>query len=141
MMKKAIGNRQEAKGGAKRKRPRLSLALTSSLLPLAFCLLPLLCFLPLATAQEALKFTIEELPAQQPAWIAGYRLRFPLRIVGDPATQISKSVIARIPAGGWLKPDGSDIAVQNAAGQPIAVSVLSHDPNGDTIIQFLRSAN
>ena len=65
-----------------------------------------------------------------------------MRVVGDPAAQAtSASIIATLPTGGWLKSDGSDVAVQNAAGQPIPVSVLSHNQLGDTIIQFKRIAN
>ncbi len=102
----------------------------------------LLCAATRLLAQDAPKAIIEELPEKQPAWLAGYRVRYPLRIVGDPATQAQrKSVIARLPTGGWLKPDGSDISVQNTAGQAIPVTILSHDPKGDTIIQFARSAN
>lgn len=116
-----------------------------------------------APAAAAPKIPVESLPASQPAWLPGYRVRFPLRVVGDvgappaavagqpapaapPAGQpaappLAATVMARLPTGGWLKPDGSDVAVQNAAGQQIPVSVLSHDPAGDTIIQFPRSGH
>lgn len=93
-------------------------------------------------AAAAPKIPVEPMPDAPPTWLAGYRVRFPLRVVGDPAAQAaSATVMARLPASGWLKPDGSDVAVQNAAGQPVPVSVISHDPAGDTIIQFPRSAN
>lgn len=83
----------------------------------------------------------DKLPDKSPAWLAGYRVRYPLRIVGDPAVSKAKSVVAKLPTGGWLKADGSDIAIQSAAGQAIPVAVLSHDPLGDTLIQFPRSGN
>ncbi len=84
---------------------------------------------------------VEELPAVAPAWLDGYRIRYPLRFIGDPAKTAFQSVIAILPTGGWLKPDGSDVAVQNAAGQLIPVDVLSHNPTGDTVIQFKRNGN
>jgi tetratricopeptide (TPR) repeat protein len=84
---------------------------------------------------------VESLPAKPPAWLPGFRIRYPLRVAGDLATAPSKTVIARLPTGGWLKPDGSDVAVQSAAGQVIPAAILSHDPSGETIIQFARNAN
>jgi tetratricopeptide (TPR) repeat protein len=85
---------------------------------------------------------VEKLPDKSPAWLDGFRLRYPLRVVGDPAAySTSKTVIARLPTGGWLRPDGSDVIVQTAAGQEVPVAVLSHDPVGDTIIQFKRNGN
>jgi hypothetical protein len=97
---------------------------------------------PPPAAEAAPKVPVEPMPDAPPAWLAGYRARFPLRVVGDPAAQAaSATVMARLPAGGWLKPDGGDVAVQNAAGQPVPVSVISHDPAGDTVVQFPRSAN
>src|SRR4051794_10543383 len=84
---------------------------------------------------------IESLPAKAPAWLEGYRLRWPLRIVGDPAKQSAKSIITSLPTGGWLKPDASDVAVQTAAGVVLPVAVLSHDPNGETLLQFPRKGN
>jgi tetratricopeptide (TPR) repeat protein len=78
-----------------------------------------------------------------PAWVAGYRVRFPLRPVGDFTNEklITESVIARLPAAGWLRADGSDICVQSQTGELIPVSVLSHNPKGDTLIQFKRHGN
>lgn len=100
---------------------------------------------------------LNEPPTPAPAWIAGYRVRYALRVVDDPtppvvpaaaagapATPIPTqpaTVVARIPASGWLKPDGSDIAVLASTGEALAVSILSHDPAGDTIIQFPRKGN
>jgi tetratricopeptide (TPR) repeat protein len=82
-------------------------------------------------------------PPPPPAWVAGYRVRFPLRLVGDFTSEKlqTESVIARLPAAGYLRPDGSDIAVQSQDGQMIPVSVLSHNPAGDTLIQFKRMGN
>lgn len=84
---------------------------------------------------------VEELPATAPAWLNGYRIRYPLRLMGDPAKATFQSVIASLPTGGWLKPDGSDVAVQTAAGQVIPVDVLSHNSAGETLIQFKRNGN
>jgi tetratricopeptide (TPR) repeat protein len=85
---------------------------------------------------------VEKLPDKPPAWLDGFRIRYPLRVVGDPAAYTtSKTVVARLPTGGWLRPDGSDLVVQTAAGKEIPVAVLSHDPAGDTIIQFQRNGN
>lgn len=84
---------------------------------------------------------IQELPTQAPAWLEGYRIRWPLGVAGDPTKQKTETVIACIPTGGWLKPDAADLAVQAASGQTLPVQVLSHDPAGDTIIQFKRNGN
>src|SRR5262249_6680590 len=84
---------------------------------------------------------VEPLPDKPPAWLDGYRMRWPLRVVGDPAKQKSTSVIASVATGGWLKADASDVAVQTAGGELLPVAVLSHDPAGETIIQFPRKGN
>src|SRR5437868_2918128 len=84
---------------------------------------------------------VEPLPGKTPAWIDGYRLRWPLRVIGDPAKQTAQSVITSLPTGGWLKPDASDVAVQTATGELLPVTVLSHDPAGETVIQFPRKGN
>lgn len=84
----------------------------------------------------------EALPAKAPSWIDGFRFRYLLRVVGaDPAANPAKTVTARLPTGGWLKPDGSDLVVQTESGKTIPVAVLSHDPVGDTLVQFLRNGN
>lgn len=79
---------------------------------------------------------VKPLPEKPPAWLDGYRLRWPLRVIGDPAKQPGKSVITSLPSGGWLRADASDIAVQTPEGEVLPVTVLSHDPAGETIIQF-----
>src|SRR5438093_13019152 len=84
---------------------------------------------------------VEPLPSKPPAWLDGYRLRWPLRVIGDPSKQKSVSVITTIPTGGWLKADASDVAVQTATGEVLPVAVLSHDPAGETILQFPRKGN
>ncbi|NQU09720.1 hypothetical protein HQ590_02940, partial [bacterium] len=77
-----------------------------------------------------------------PAWVPGYRIRWPLRLVGDHGTnERPRSVIALIPGGGWLKPDGSDITVQSADGTVIPMRIVSHDPTGNTIVQFERQGS
>src|ERR1043165_1223231 len=82
-------------------------------------------------------------PGDPPAWVAGYRVRFPLRLTGDFTNEklITESVIARVPAAGWLRADGSDICVQSQDGQLMPASILSHHPAGDTLIQFKRHGN
>src|SRR6476659_6523445 len=57
------------------------------------------------------------LPAKAPAWVPGYRVRWPLHVLGDPAKQPAKSVITSLPTGGWLRPDAGDVVVQTAAGE------------------------
>ena len=82
-------------------------------------------------------------PPPPPAWVAGFRVRFPLRMLVDFATekQATESVIARIPAAGYLRADGSDVCVQAQDGTLIPVTILSHNPRADTLIQFKRRAN
>ncbi len=77
-------------------------------------------------------------PAAHPLWIDGYRVRYLLRVIGDLRQENPKTVIARIPTGGWLKDDVSDLVVTTTAGKSIPLFVLSHDRSGDTIIQFRR---
>jgi tetratricopeptide (TPR) repeat protein len=77
-------------------------------------------------------------PLATPPWQTGYRARYALRVVGDLMQSDSKTVIAKIPTGGWLKKDLSDLIVTNGKGELIPIAVLSHNPLGDTIIQFRR---
>jgi tetratricopeptide (TPR) repeat protein len=82
------------------------------------------------------------LPPQTPAWLDGYQVRWPVRVFGEPAKQPdAQTVLVRIPTGGWLKPDASDLAVQASTGKLLPAAVLSHDALGDTIIQFPRNGN
>jgi tetratricopeptide (TPR) repeat protein len=92
-----------------------------------------------APAWKAPAPVFQELPTEAPAWLESYRVRWPLRIVADPAKQKAETVIVSLPTGGWLKPDASDLAIQNARGEVLPIQVLSHDPAGDTIVQFKRS--
>lgn len=92
-----------------------------------------------ATPAEPQKNIVELLPEKPPAWLDGYQLRYTLRLMGlNPAQSTSKSIVVRLPTGGWLKPDGSDVAVVCADGTALPVAVLSHAPLGDTLIQFPR---
>lgn len=75
-------------------------------------------------------------PAQPPKWLDGFHIRYQLRVAGDPADFKTQTVLAQLPTGGWLKPDGSDVAVQAASGELLPSTVLSHDPAGTTIVQF-----
>ena len=94
----------------------------------------------LAHAQPLLN-VVHPLPPQAPPWLVGYEVRWPVRVIGEPSGQTAKSVLVSVPTGGWLKADGSDIAVQSGSGKLLPVAVLSHDPLGDTILQFQRSGN
>lgn len=78
------------------------------------------------------------LPSRSPGWVAGYRVRYVLRAMGDLGKEKPATLIARLPTGGWLKPDASDLLVQSASGRVLPAAVLSHDPLGHTIIQFKR---
>lgn len=93
-----------------------------------------------ASAQPTLN-PVHPLPPQTPAWLAGYQVRWPVRVLGEPSVQSVQSVLVRVPNGGWLKPDGSDIAVQTGSGKLLPVALLSHHPEGDTILQFPRNGN
>jgi tetratricopeptide (TPR) repeat protein len=84
---------------------------------------------------------VHSLPPQTPAWLDGYAVRWPVRVIGWPIEQTGQSVLVSLPTGGWLKADASDIVVQAASGKLLPVAVLSHDPTGDTIIQFARNGN
>lgn len=75
-------------------------------------------------------------PGIVPPWVPGYRVRYTLRVLGDVWNTPSKTIVARIPTGGWLRPDATDIRVCTASGKAVAVAVVSHDPKGDTLIQF-----
>ncbi len=80
--------------------------------------------------------------ATAPPWIAGYRVRFPLRLTGDyanPKTR-TRSAVAQLPASGYLRTDGGDLLVQAADGTQIPARIISHNPLGDTLIQFQRQA-
>ncbi len=79
--------------------------------------------------------------AQAAEWVPGYRIRYPLRLAVDPSSASNATVMARLPTGGWVKPDASDIVVQSGSGALLPVAVLSHDPRGCTIIQFNRSGS
>lgn len=84
---------------------------------------------------------VHPLPPQAPPWLDGYQVRWPVRVIGEPIQQPTQTVLVNIPNGGWLKADGSDIAVQSGSGKLLPVAVLSHDPLGDTILQFKRNGN
>jgi tetratricopeptide (TPR) repeat protein len=84
---------------------------------------------------------VYDLPAQSPRWLKRYRVRWPLRVTGTPAKLTAKTIITSLPTGGWLKADAADVAVQTAGGKVLPVRVLSHDPAGETIIQFQRHGN
>ncbi|MCX5659503.1 MAG: PKD domain-containing protein [Planctomycetota bacterium] len=97
---------------------------------------------PAAIAPPSPNNPMEIAPTPGPKWLAGYKLRYPLLVVGDPEKAVNaKGVMASIPTGGWLRPDAGDLAVQTADGQAIPVNILSSCSTGDTIIQFKRNGN
>ncbi len=80
-------------------------------------------------------------PAKSPAWVDGYRVRFVVRAAVDPVLNKSESISVSLPVGSWLNPDGTDIVAQTRGGQAIPVYVVSHDPKGNTIVQFKRNGD
>ncbi len=117
---------------------------------IAFCLLfATATLLPLSAAAPPPKVAPKAAPPAPavelppPAWVPGYRVRFPLRLIGDFANEkaLTQTVVARLPAAGWLRPDGADICVQAQDGRVMPVAILSHHPQGDTLIQFKRNGN
>jgi tetratricopeptide (TPR) repeat protein len=92
-----------------------------------------------AVAQPPLNI-VHPLPPSPP-WLEGYQLRWPVRVLGEAGKQEAQSVIVSLPTGGWLRPDASDLVVQAANGQLLPALVRSHDPAGETIVQFKRSGN
>lgn len=73
-----------------------------------------------------------------PDWLPGYRMRMAVEVVGDETIWNSGSewVVASLPAGGWCRPDGADIQVQNSEGKSLPTEIISSNPEGSTIIQF-----
>lgn len=95
--------------------------------------------------QHVLRLEDTPQPRRTPPWIEGYRVRYTLRVVGQTGdagdllvTQPAQTVIARVPTGGWLTDDARDLIVTTVTGKRLPMAVLTHDPGGDTIIQFLR---
>ena len=122
-------------------RPQMSRKFLSvtCLLSLYLLALPSMVWSQAATPAEPPKNVVEALPEHPPAWPDGYQLRYTLRVVGlNVAASTSQSIVARLPTGGWLKPDGSDITVLASDGSILPVALLSHMPYGDTLIQFPR---
>lgn len=92
-----------------------------------------------AEKQQLLLLENAPYPPHAPAWLPGYRVRYPLRIAGDLLAATSRTVIACLPTGGWLKTNAADIVVQTVTGRRLPTAVLAHDPVGNTIIQFERN--
>lgn len=93
-----------------------------------------------AQAQEPFNL-VNPLPPQGPVFPDGYQIRWPVRTIGDVPKLTAQTVLVSLPTGGWLKPDASDLVVMTAEGKPQPHIVLSHDPAGETIIQFKRNGN
>ena len=89
-------------------------------------------------AQEPFNL-VNPLTPQAPAWLEGFQVRWFVRIGGDAYTQTAQTVLVSLPTGGWLKPDASDLEVQAGTGKLLPFIVLSHDPTGETVIQFQRN--
>lgn len=80
------------------------------------------------------------LPTSAPSWLAGYKVRYLLRLMDDPLVNADRhTVMATIPTGGWLKEDASDLRVVTVSGEVLPAAILSHDPQGDTLLQFTRN--
>jgi tetratricopeptide (TPR) repeat protein len=113
---------------------------------LAVACLSLLAWTPRPAAGqvpgEAKLNVVHPLPPQAPPWLEGYALRWPVRVLGEFAKQQDcKSVVVSLPTGGWVRPDAADLAVQAGSGKLLPLAVLSHDPTGDTIVQFKRNGD
>ncbi len=81
-------------------------------------------------------------PAKGPAaWINGYRLRFVVRASSDPVLNKTESMLVTLPVGAWLNPDGTDLVAQTSSGLVIPVYTISHDPKGNTLVQFKRNGD
>lgn len=117
-----------------------------ALMLLSFRMVLKIVSLFLATAQvwgqTAPKVNIvHPLPPQSPPWVEGFQARWPVRVLGDPTIQTAQTVVVCLPTGGLLKTDASDLVVQTGSGKLLSVAVLSHDPAGDTIIQFKKNGD
>lgn len=78
-------------------------------------------------------------PSRSPDWLENYAIRYRVRLMDDPlAHEERRTVSVSIPTGGWLKPDASDLRVVTASGKVLPAAVLSHNPEGDTLVQFTR---
>jgi len=84
---------------------------------------------------------ITPLPAEAPAWLDGYRVRYVLHVSGERAKSTSTSIIARVPIGNLAKVDATDVTVVTAAGKQLPVLILSHDIESSTLIQFPREVD
>jgi tetratricopeptide (TPR) repeat protein len=96
---------------------------------------------PILAQQGKPSHVVEKYP-KAPKWLKGYNVRWPVRVAGDFSRMgevITKSVMVPIPTGGWLSPDASDIVVQTANGKLLSPQIRSHDPIGNTIVQFQRN--
>src|SRR4051812_22709717 len=82
--------------------------------------------------------TFQKMPDSSPAWLKGYRFRWAVQVVGDPGKNKAKTVAVSLPTGGRLAKNARDVAVQSAGGDVLPSAVLSHDPAGDTLVQFQR---
>ncbi len=79
-------------------------------------------------------------PRVAPPWMKGYKVRYLLRLMDDPLEHAERrTVIASIPTGGWLKEDASDLRVVTVSGAVLPTAILSHDPMGNTLLQFTRN--
>ena len=97
---------------------------------------------PALFAQPVQYNIVHPLPPQSPPWLEGYQVRWPVRVIGEPIQQpMRRRSLVSLPTGGWLKADGSDLAVQSGTGKLLPAAVLSHEPAGETILQFKRNGN
>jgi tetratricopeptide (TPR) repeat protein len=83
--------------------------------------------------------SLTDAPAQDSKWLPGYAIRYLVRIQDEAAALLTRQTVqVSIPTGGWLKPDASDIRVVSEFHKEVPAVVVSHDPRGDTVLQFSR---
>jgi tetratricopeptide (TPR) repeat protein len=94
----------------------------------------------LALAGQLWAIPVANVPAA-PAWLAGYKVRYPLHVPGERSRSPATTILARLPTGSWTQDDAADVTVLTAGGQVLPVAVLSHVADGHTLIQFMRQGN
>ncbi|MEO6262893.1 MAG: PKD domain-containing protein [Chthoniobacterales bacterium] len=83
-----------------------------------------------------------QLPAKGPNWLAGFQIRYLVRVTGNPTDFANaQSILVSLPTGTWLRADGSDVVAQSASGKVLPTAVLSHAPGGRTVVQFQREGD
>ena len=79
--------------------------------------LTLVTIVGMTLATDLLSAAVTSLPAATPAWLPGYKVRYPLHVAGDRTKATARTIMARLPTGGWAREDAADVTVQTAAGE------------------------